>query len=116
MTDEEATALGKRLVACRHFHPLRGMLDMQGRTWDTSLLWRWNNDVDVPDLRDPATLGCVLELVREALEDDGLGAICQFVGLAKGGRMWSLIGDGGELGSYHTSEAEALVAALEAAP
>lgn len=116
MTDTEAEALGKRLVACRHFRPLRGMLDMQGRTWDTSLLWRWNSAVDVPDLRDPATLGCVLALVREAWEDEGVGAVCQFVGLANGGRMWSLIGDGGEFGSYHTSEAEALVAALEAAP
>ena len=65
MTDEEATALGKRLVACKGFRPLRGMLDMQGRTWDTSLLWRWNSDVDVPDLRQPATIGIALALLHE---------------------------------------------------
>lgn len=116
MTDDEATALGKRLVACKGFHPMRGMLDMQGRTWDQSLLWRWSNDVDVPDLRDPATLGCVLALVRVAFNDEGIGAIRQFVGLANGGCMWSLIGFGGELGKYYASEGEALVAALEAAP
>ena len=87
MTDDEATALGKRLVACKGFRPMRGMLDMQGRTWDQSLLWRWSNEVDVPDLRDPATLGCVLALVREAWGDDAM-----------------------------ISEVEALVAALEAAP
>ena len=50
MIEEEATALGKRLVACKGFRPMRGMLDMQGRTWDASLLWRWNSAVDVPDL------------------------------------------------------------------
>lgn len=66
MTAEEATALGKRLVACKGFRPMRGMLDMQGRTWDTSLLWRWNSTVDVPDLRDAATRGCALQLLREA--------------------------------------------------
>ena len=62
MTDEEAIALGKRVVACKGFRPMRGMLDMQGRTWDSSLLWRWHNEVDVPDLRDAATLGCLLAL------------------------------------------------------
>ena len=120
MTDAEAEALGRRLVACKGFRVMRGMLDMQGRTWGRDLLWRWRNDLDVPDLRDPATLGCVLALVREAWKDNGLGCICQDVGLMNGGKMWSLIGEGGELVRYrlryHESEAEALVAALEAAP
>ena len=69
MTDTEAEALGKRIVACKGFRPMRGMLDMQGRTWDQSLLWRWDSTRDVPELRDPATLGCVLALVREAWRD-----------------------------------------------
>lgn len=118
MTDTEAEALGKRLVASRHFRPLRGMLDMQGRTWDTSLLWRWNNDVDVPDLRDPATLGCVLELVRQAVSDPNA---CVDYSFAE--PMWYVNAryeyEGHDvLGVFAQAdtEAEALVAALEAAP
>ena len=109
MTDTEAEALGKRLVACRHFRPLRGMLDMQGRTWDTSLLWRWSNVCDVPDLRDPATLGCLLALVREA---HGRCCYTQTVG-----GYWTVQhGDTDDAwGDHCATEAEALVAALEAA-
>lgn len=132
MTDDEAEALGKRLVACRHFRPLRGMLDMQGRTWDTSLLWRWNSACDVPDLRDPATLGCVLALVREAWRcptvyvrqgttrrvSDGVLAweVCDLWLDAVACRVLGVDREG-SVGSWgHGSEAEALVAALEAAP
>jgi hypothetical protein len=124
MTEEEATALGKRLVACKGFRPMRGMLDMHGRTWDTSLLWRWSNDVDVPDLRDPATLGCLLALVREAFRSDdrlwgGRVEVHQ-----DSRRLFVVVcpeHDPNEF-LYHRwiasgeSEAEALVAALEAAP
>ena len=114
MTDEEAIALGKRVVACKGFRPMRGMLDMQGRTWDSSLLWRWHNEVDVPDLRDPATLGCLLALVREAWDDPQA-----FVGWFDPHwkvircRTESLIGF---LAGRGATEAEALVAAWEAAP
>ena len=132
MTDTEAEALGKRLVACRHFRPLRGMLDMQGRTWDTSLLWRWSNVCDVPDLRDPATLGCVLALVREAWRcptiyvrqsttrrvSDGVIAweVCDLYLDAEACRALGVSCEG-SVGSWgHGSEAEALVVALERAP
>lgn len=110
MTDTEAEALGKRLVASRHFRPLRGMLDMQGRTWDTSLLWRWNSAVDVPDLRDPATLGCVLALVREAHGRNCYAQAC--------GGYWTVQREDTEQawGDHCDTEAEALVAAMEAAP
>lgn len=66
----------------------------------------------LPDLSDPATLGCLLELVREAWGTetawvepghDGLWEMCIYVSGAP--RL---------LESYQT-EAEALVAALEAA-
>ncbi len=139
MTDEQATALGKRLVACRRFRPMRGMLDMQGRTWDQSLLWRWSNDVDVPDLRDPATLGCVLAMVRAAHGEpivtlDGgtyssvLHVVCSsgmyYVRRDCGDGDEDLYEDGLWSQDYRrdaysierASEAEALVAALEAAP
>ncbi len=132
MTDEQATALGKRLIACKGFRPMRGMLDMQGRTWDQSLLWRWSNDVDVPDLRDPATLGCVLAMVREAWRcptvyvrqgttrrvSDGVIAweVCNLWLDAEACRALGVERQG-SVGSWgHGSEAEALVAALEAAP
>ena len=59
----------------------------------------------VPDLTDPATLGCLLALVREAL---GIPYLCTSV--SPEGRWWV---DGYSL---HDTEAEALVAALEAAP
>lgn len=110
MTEEQAHALGKRLVACRHFRPLRGMLDLQSRTWDASLLWRWNSDVDVPDLRDAATRGVLLELVRLAWDDPALYALPTF----RGEGDWHVLTKRG-LWSGET-EAEALVASIEAAP
>ena len=122
MTDAEAEALGRRLVACKGFRVMRGMLDMQGRTWGRDLLWRWRNDLDVPDLRDPATLGCVLALVREAW-----AAPRALVRLSANGKSFHVfdvdrVTTGGNWASFLCgdhgiqTEAEALVAALEAAP
>ena len=123
MTDEQATALGKRLVACKGFRPMRGMLDMQGRTWDQSLLWRWSNDVDVPDLRDPATLGCLLALVREAWGDDAMivariDVLEVFIAPLPGGYPYEVMFSEPRVAMRRRfgSEVEALVAALEAAP
>lgn len=124
MTDDEAIALGKRVVACKGFRPMRGMLDMQGRTWDSSLLWRWHNEVDVPDFRDAATLGCLLALVREAFKsDDRLWG--RRVEVHQDSRRLFVVvcpeHDTNEF-LYHRwiasgeSEVEALGAALEAAP
>jgi hypothetical protein len=122
MTDDEAIALGKRVVACKGFRPMRGMLDMQGRTWDASLLWRWHNEVDVPDLRDAATVGCLLALVREAW-----GAPRALVRLSSSGKSFHVfdvdrVTMGGNWAAFLCgdrilqTEAEALVSALEAAP
>lgn len=127
MTDAEAEALGRRLVACRHFRPMRGMRDLQGRTWTPDLLWRWTPGVDVPDLRDPATRGCVLELARAAHSYEDLHPRISAVRLADGGLAWEIIGwtnpdlvKDGRGGSWRVfgfaSEAQALVAALENAP
>jgi len=59
----------------------------------------------LPDLTDPATLGCLLALVREAWGDRYL---CASLSPRK---LWMVDG-----WSLHDTEAEALVAALEAAP
>jgi hypothetical protein len=112
MTYDEAIAIGKRVVACKGFRPMRGMLDMQGRTWDSSLLWRWHNEVDVPDLRDAATVGCVLALVREAWCDPY--AHTMFESQSLQWCVWGVQPD--DPFSDGNTEAEALVAALEAAP
>jgi hypothetical protein len=128
MTDEEALALAVRLVACPQFCPLPGMRDMQGRTWTPDLMWRWNRTIDRPDLRDPATLGCVLALVREAYGDPALYVrLSDTTRQSDGVRAWEVLGwlsrerspdrrGGSWRGWGYATEAEALVAALEAAP
>lgn len=63
----------------------------------------------VPDLDDPATLGCLLALVREAWGDP-LAAVTPERG---GGKWGCIVGRRLIIGA---TEAEALVAALEAAP
>lgn len=110
MTDEEADALGARLAACPRFKPRPGLRDMQGRTWEQSLLWRWSSSIDRPDIREPATKGIVLALVREA---HGRCCYTQTVG-----GYWTVQnGDTDDAwGDHCATEAEALVAALEAAP
>ena len=110
MTDEEADALGARLAACKHFRPLPGLRDMQGRTWEQSLLWRWSSTIDRPDIREPATKGIVLALVREAHGRNCYAQAC--------GGYWTVQREDTEQawGDHCDTEAEALVAAMEAAP
>lgn len=122
MSDEEADALGARLAACPKFRPLPGLRDMQGRTWEQSLLWRWTPSIDRPDLREPATKGIVLALVREAWS-----APRALVRLSANGKSFHVfdvdrVTTGGNWAAFlcgdHRiqTEEEALVSALEAAP
>jgi hypothetical protein len=132
MTDEEADVLGARLAACPRFKPMPGLRDMQGRTWEQSLLWRWSPSIDRPDIREPATKGIVLALVREAWRcptiyvrqsttrrvSDGVIAweVCDLYLDAEACRALGVSCEG-SVGSWgHGSEAEALVVALERAP
>lgn len=74
----------------------------------------------VPDLSDPATLGCLLALVREAYGDPA--AHVEPVGAVASGRaQWAVRIFSGEcpypfIQCQRVTEVEALVAALEAAP
>ena len=79
-------------------------------------LWRkWASDLSaaIPDLTDPATLGCLLALVREAWS-------CPTVCVVHEGSdhpdPWAVRARRGEALGIGVTEAEALVLALEAAP
>jgi hypothetical protein len=129
-------ALGSRAVACRAWHWLPGMRywadsDRFGDLVFASRVSERKSQIDalnscgegerpVPDLSDPATRGCLLELVREAWGDDE--AIASPRGTS---RRWivEIEVDGEPLEASEegtapegSTEAEALVAALEAAP
>lgn len=114
----EAMDLACRAVACKAWRWMGGMLPL---FLDDEGDWCADTRIDLyqpemsrpawvgalPDLTDPATLGCLLALVREVW--------------GEGGRLWQ--GDGGtwvmEIGTVAKcgdTEAEALVRALEAAP
>lgn len=117
--------LARRAVACKGWRCVPGMLTLSGarillveddgayvlmaRRAEQPMLM----DGELPDFADAATLGCLLSLVREAWGDD-LGCVvrlrtwCVFAA-EKGVGDILLRGRGG-------TEAEALVAALEAAP
>lgn len=110
--------LGRRAVACKHWRWMEGMLAGTTRIVDVKDgPYVFDSEYEdcaglphkaVPDLSDPATLGCLLALVREAWANDNMHARPE-------GDRWRVWSD--EPGAFvFGSEAEALVAALEAAP
>lgn len=133
MTEQEWEDLGRRAVACNGWRWMPGMLtlpidmgvdhcrirlhqaDPNMPGWsdfpvDYNGSGMSPTDGGIPDLRDPATLGCLMALVREAW---GGGAYVQQAGrlCAKPWRVWIP----GEPVGYGRCEAEAMVAALEEA-
>ena len=94
------------------------MGDRSGRIlteWDAvddgGRVFRLGHPAILPDLTDPATLGCLLALVREACGDP-LAYTMAYYG------RWTLCSDRYEEidPGDGATEAEALIAALEAAP
>ena len=110
----EIEALPRRAVACRGWRWMPGMAFCDGaEVWRvTSAQHAETIHADrTPDLTDPATLGCLLALVREAWGDPSAYT------MAYCGR-WTLCSDRDEEidPGDGATEAAALVAALEAAP
>ena len=116
--------LAERAVACKHWRWMEGAAVFNP---DMPNIWYPRIGGEraprypflLPDLTDPATLGCLLHLVREAWEphrgDDSIPSTMQIgdkwaVGTLDGSTLACIV-----LPAFDT-EAEALVAALEAAP
>lgn len=111
-------ALGRRAVACKHWQWMPGMAVLGGFAGVDRLVTDKFGmvhvpDADagvVPDLSDPATRGAVLALVRGAYADRSFGVRCVAGLWYEESTTRALVARGSE------TEAEALVAALEAAP
>jgi hypothetical protein len=130
---EEQIALAKRAVACRGWRWMPGMLGFDpygindpvrvafppGKAYRMPTLEAWGRPsyivhTELPDLTDPATLGCLLALVREHHKEPRLAVVPNGKGWSVS-RVW-LRSPHDRVAGVHTLEAEALVAALEAAP
>ena len=128
---EAQTALSRRAVACKGFRWLPGMrvcvpgdrghitAVFDGDEGVTAFVCfdeetpscRFEEEIGLllPDLTDPATLGCLLALVREAWSDSQM--------YVAGRGLWDVFTSHDvEIVQDRYTEAEALVAALEAAP
>lgn len=140
MTDE-LRDLGRRAIACRGWTWLDGMMSTQfGSRYNARLggllsceetdlgdVTAIDADLEpvepdcLPDFSDPATLGCLLRLVREAWNDEWLTSLGFY---NSSGAQWFVHGGKPHgrhflvrvTGTAYPSEAEALIAALEAAP
>ena len=121
MTDEQI-ALARRAVACKGWRWVPGMKYIHrhdigpdvwypriGRHGEKPVRAKIRKDV-LPMFDDPATMGCLLALVREAL-DSPRAHVLYVAGLHR----WECADNRVVLGVGAT-EAEALVAALEEAP
>ena len=115
--------LAKRAVACKGWRWMPGMLARcGGRKMRSKRSGRSPYRGALPDLADPATLGCLLALVREAWGDKGIHTECTLEEDGQGGwvRDWVIISSFPLLWTIneppYDTEAAAFVAALEAAP
>lgn len=114
---EDLISLARRAVACKGWRWMPGMRTTDGmRVIHDPYRWpavpRPLGD-HLPDLTDPATLGCLLALVREAWDARWVCTTPEYCS-EDGQDTWRV--DGIEARAYGPTEAEALVAALEKAP
>ena len=99
--DGDMEDLGRRAVACKGWRWMQGMLRLTDK------------DDALPDLADPATLGCLLALVREAWSNPDLHFRPATAPPDMGGvRRWLVCGSRWAFMGAKT-EAEAMVRALE---
>jgi len=120
MTPDDMIGLSRRAIACKGWRWLRGMLRQDDYRYIGSGVWaRWSDahslttalhaPDQLPDLTDSATRGCLLTLVREAW---GLPTLTPNPWQGGWEFVWAEVGSEDPF----ETEAEALVAALEAAP
>jgi hypothetical protein len=129
---EEIEELARRAIACKRWRWMPGMLTEKGlrviqRDRDGNVVWYYQDKWYIaelvpgtrPDLTDPATLGCLLALVREAWGNEASVSLNISSFWAVGGakiQKGKSAGHTINLGIWKLTEVEALVAALEAAP
>jgi hypothetical protein len=116
----ELEALARRAVACHGWRWIPGMRWASQTSLGLSFQRILDHEVDdfppyygcLPDLTDPATLGCLLALVREAWSDP-------YRIVRWSGHDWRVVLQDDFLSgwtiTHGATEAEALIAALEAA-
>ena len=117
---EEMQELGRRAVACKGWRWMPGMRCAfnEYEAWEYERLvgptegdgFVQASEVAIPDLADAATVGCLLALVREVLK---LPHAWVWWSTENG---WNVTDGLGRAIGIGTTEAAALVAALEAAP
>lgn len=119
--DSRLIEFGARLTASKHWRPMVGMVDDDGRVvvWvDSDVVWlHYHGGLQfmppgqfLPDLSQPATRGCVLQMVRDAWGD----LDCFAGGVAPG--WWQCRPAGAQNPFDGDDEAMVLTLALEGAP
>ena len=126
---EDIEQLARRVIACKRWGWMPGMLSKNGlrivrRDFDGYVVGYYENmsyiaecvPGTLPDLTDPATLGCLLALVREAWGPEATVSVNISGFWAVGGARIQTGKSAGHtinLGIWKLTEVEAIVAALE---
>ena len=129
---EQIEQLERRVIACKRWRWMPGMLSNKDlrvtRCDDDGYVVGYYENMSyiaecvsgsTPDLTDPATLGCLLALVREAWGPEASVSVNISSFWAVGGariQKGKSAGHTINLGIWKLTEVEALVAALEVAP